>query len=187
MKIILGSSSKTRKKVLQNAGYDFEVMVPDIDEKAIRSDDFEELPLLVARAKITALLPKIKEPAIVICSDTVVVCNGELREKPESKEEALKFLKSYEQYPAQTITAVVVANTATGKQAEGVDITKVYFKKFPQEVLDKIIAEEELPYAGAFAVNDPVFEEHIKKIEGSKNGAAGLPMKLTKELMEEVK
>ena len=36
MKIILGSGSKWRKIILEKAGYDFEVMTADIDEKAIR-------------------------------------------------------------------------------------------------------------------------------------------------------
>ena len=39
MKIILGSNSKSRRKVLTDMGYDFEVVAPNIDEKAIRHPD----------------------------------------------------------------------------------------------------------------------------------------------------
>lgn len=39
MKIILGSKSKGRRGVLESLGYEFEVMLADIDEKVIRSDD----------------------------------------------------------------------------------------------------------------------------------------------------
>ena len=95
MKLILGSQSKGRAQVLRDAGFEFRVMHADIDEKAIRSENFEELPLLIARAKAAGLLPRISEPAYLITADLVIVCNGELREKPISYEEAERFLKSY--------------------------------------------------------------------------------------------
>lgn len=38
MKIILGSKSPSRKLVLERAGFQFEVLSADIDEKAIRSN-----------------------------------------------------------------------------------------------------------------------------------------------------
>ena len=39
MRLILGSASKFKQEELRNAGYDFEVLAADIDEKAIRHDD----------------------------------------------------------------------------------------------------------------------------------------------------
>src|SRR3989344_872465 len=106
MKIILGSSSKYRKELLENAGYQLQVMVPDIDEKAIRTDDFNQLPLLVARAKLDALIPKIAEPSIAITADVIVVCAGSVYEKPKDEQEARFFLKSYSDgNPAEVIAA----------------------------------------------------------------------------------
>lgn len=37
--IILGSSSKFRQKVLKSLGYEFTILSPEIDEKAIHSND----------------------------------------------------------------------------------------------------------------------------------------------------
>ena len=91
MNIILGSKSSGRKYVLQQAGYVFDIMISDIDEKAIRSDNYEELPLLIARAKAKALLKKIIEPSILITGDGIVMCNGQMREKPESEEQARAY------------------------------------------------------------------------------------------------
>ena len=64
MKIILGSSSRWRKQILEQAGYTFKVMSPDIDEKAIRHADSEQLALAIANAKADKLLEQITEPAI---------------------------------------------------------------------------------------------------------------------------
>src|SRR5688500_1249444 len=95
MKLILGSKSHGRKTVLERVGYEFEVMAADIDEKLIRSDDLELLPMLLARAKAEALLKKINEPVILVTADQVVIYKGELREKPESEEQAREYLASY--------------------------------------------------------------------------------------------
>ena len=39
---------------------------------------------MIANAKADALLSKVTEPSILITSDQVIVCNGVIREKPES-------------------------------------------------------------------------------------------------------
>ncbi|THF94293.1 hypothetical protein TEA_020508 [Camellia sinensis var. sinensis] len=51
-KIILGSSSVARRKVLAEMGYDFTIMSADIDEKSIRKEKPEELVMALAEAKI---------------------------------------------------------------------------------------------------------------------------------------
>ncbi len=61
LKIICGTSSKWRQKVLQNAGFDCRVMTADIDEKAIRHADPKIMPVLIAKAKAEAILKKLKE------------------------------------------------------------------------------------------------------------------------------
>ena len=116
MNVILGSASRSRKCVLNRAGYNFRVMTADIDEKAIRFNDPKKLVLTLANAKADALLPKINEPAILITADQVVFCNAKIREKPESENEARAFLESYAQYPAECVNGVAITNTQTKKR-----------------------------------------------------------------------
>src|SRR5882724_10153363 len=187
MKIILGSRSSGRKKILEDAGYEFEIISADIDEKAIRSDDYEELPLLIARAKTKALLKKINKSAILITADQVVVYQGELREKPETKEQARKYLESYNKYPAQVNTAVVVTNTKTGQQIEALDITKAYFENIPSSVIEKLIQEGKIMNAaGGFIVEHPLLIPYVKHIEGDIKSVTGLPLKLIEDLIKQV-
>lgn len=187
MKLILGSKSYGRKHVLQRAGYEFEVMSADIDEKAIRSDDFEELPLFLARAKAEALVKQIEEPAILITSDQVVVFDGQLREKPETEIQARKYLTSYSGKWLQANTAVVVTNTETGKQAEALDIAKAYINSIPQAVIDQLIHEGKVMYAaGGIIVEHPLIAPYITEIQGSLDSITGLPVLLTKKLIAEV-
>jgi len=53
-------------------GFVFEIVSPDIDEKAIRRDDPRELVEAIAQAKMDAVLQKIDGDAIVITSDQVL-------------------------------------------------------------------------------------------------------------------
>ncbi|KAK2660536.1 hypothetical protein Ddye_007069 [Dipteronia dyeriana] len=78
-KIILGSSSMPRRKILAEMGYEFTVMSADIDEKAIRKEKPEDLVIAIAEAKADAIVSKLRtidcqlgnvEPTILIAADT---------------------------------------------------------------------------------------------------------------------
>ncbi|MDD5071193.1 MAG: Maf family protein [Patescibacteria group bacterium] len=187
MKIILGSGLKWRKAMLEKMGYDFEVVTADINEKAIRSNDYYVLPIKIARAKAEAIRQKIKEPVLLITADQVVLYNGELREKPKDERQAREFLLSYKKYPAEIINAVVVTNTASGKRAQGIDIAKAYFKEIPEEVIDKLVEMEDiLNSAGGFLAEHELLQPYLKKYEGKEGNSLGLPKALTERLILEV-
>ncbi|XP_057975703.1 uncharacterized protein LOC131163025 isoform X1 [Malania oleifera] len=59
-KIILGSSSIARRKILAEMGYEFTIMTADIDEKCIRKEKPEELVMALAEAKADAITAKLQ-------------------------------------------------------------------------------------------------------------------------------
>ncbi|MBI4599791.1 Maf family protein [Candidatus Uhrbacteria bacterium] len=188
MTIILGSASKGRKRILEERGFTFDAMSADIDEKAIRDPDPEKLVLLLAHAKADALIPRIKEPAFLITSDQVVLCNGEILEKPENEDEERAMLQMYTTHPAETVAAVVVTNTETGERAGGVDRGKVWFHTFPHEAIKQIVVyPRTYELAGGFSIIDPLFMPYIDHIEGERESIIGLPWALTQRLLEEVR
>jgi septum formation protein len=188
MRLILGSSSQFRKAVLEQEGIEFEVVSPDIDEKAIRTDNFYELPLLIAREKMKVLRDKVDGPGILIAADQIVVADGKLREKPNSKEEAFEYLSDYSLgVPAETVSAVVVCNLETGEQAEGVDIAKTYFKPIPESVMSAYIESgEAYKSAGGFAIETEPLASYVSRIEGTSDSVRGLPLALLHQLIKEV-
>ncbi len=186
MKIILGSQSKWRAKELEKAGFQFTTMSADIDEKAIRYDDPEKLTLALAHAKADALLINIVEPVLLITTDQVVVCNGQIREKPEDENEARSFLESYIKQPPEVVNGLVITNTSIGKRFEGIDRAKVFYKPSLLSVIDELIERGDvMTCAGSFQAEDPVMLAHTDHIEGNLDSFCGMPIQLLKKLLSE--
>lgn len=187
MKIVLGSKSAQRQEVLKDAGYDFEVRTADIDEQTIRHADPQELVLMLARAKAAAILPQITEPSLLITGDQVAVCNGMILEKPRDHAEARTFIHYYRDHPLDTVSSVLVTNTATGQSAGGVDVTRIYFKEIPESVIDEALLIGRIMHgAGAMLAQYPPFDRYVERIEGTLDSIAGMPLKLLQRLMDEV-
>jgi septum formation protein len=186
-KMILGSSSKARQKILSELGYVFEIRFPQIDEKAVRHDDVRKIPLLVAQAKSEALQKQIHEPAILITADSIIIYKNHLREKPKDEEEAKEFLRSYGEGAVEVVTGVYVINTETQKTALGSESGKIYFHKIPEQVIvDLVLHGRVMEGAGGFIVEDPVISKYVAYTEGNFDAIMGLPKALTKKLIEEV-
>lgn len=172
---------------MERMGIAFEVMVADIDEKSVRHDNPVELTRAIAHAKADALLSRIKESAILITADTVVTCNGIIREKAVTPEEAAQFLREYGTYLLQTVSAVVVTKTTTGVQKDGVDIATVWFRPIPEGVIAQMVRRRDIcSFAGAFAFQYPLQRSFIDRIEGEEESILGLPKQLTLRLLKEV-
>lgn len=185
MKIILGSKSLSRNKILKQMGHEFTIMDPDIDEKAIRHEDPEQLVTTLAHAKAEALLPQINEEALLITSDQVVYCNNQIIEKPESIEEARYFLDLFTKFPTRTFTAILVTNTVNKQQFGGVDTAEIKIAPIPQDVIDMLVKKDYiLHYAGGFSINDPLFIPYIEQIIGDPDSIRGLPKFLLNELLQ---
>lgn len=185
--LILGSSSRFRQQILRSMGYDFTIMNPDIDEKSIRNSDPELLAVELARAKANAIAALVRDPSIIITADQVVVVGDEIREKPTTPDEARQFLRSYRTTPAVTVSAINVINMETGKTATGVDRVKVHLKFLSDDIIEAIIAEGTIFHcAGGFAIEHPLMEPLVEKIDGERESVMGMPVTLTRRLLREV-
>ncbi|TQD90791.1 hypothetical protein C1H46_023631, partial [Malus baccata] len=152
--IILGSASAARRQILAEMGYRFTVMTADIDEKSIRMDKPEELVMVLAEAKVHAIISRLQSdrqldgdaPAtLLVTADTVVVYEGIVREKPSSKEEAWNFIKGYSGGQAEVIGSVLVTNLKTGKRKGGWRRAEIgttdTVMGLPKELTEKLIQE----------------------------------------------
>ncbi|XP_050939160.1 uncharacterized protein LOC103503944 isoform X5 [Cucumis melo] len=191
-KIILGSSSVARRKILSEMGYEFTIMSADIDEKAIRKEKPEELVVALAEAKADAIISNLQnidthekeaEQTVLIAADTVVIYEGVIREKPASKEEARQFLKGGH---AATLGSVLVTNLKTGFRKGEWDRVEIFFNEIPDEVIDKLVEEGTVLYvAGGLIIEHPLILPYVKEVVGTTDSVMGLPKALTEKLLKE--
>jgi septum formation protein len=180
--IVLGTSSSSRQKIIAKLGWQVSVIIPDINEKSIRSDDPYNLPLVIAKAKADEVVRKIKSNSdmnekdmIIITADQVVYFNGEVREKPTNEDEAKSFLLSYSNSSVSTISAIVVTHYPSGQQKSEVNESKVYWNTISARVVDKVVSKGAIyQSAGGFRVEDEDLNGLINNIEGSVSCIMGL-------------
>ncbi|KAL0760590.1 hypothetical protein Bca101_076740 [Brassica carinata] len=192
-KLILGSQSMARKKILGEMGYDFTIVTADIDEKAIRRDNPQDLVVALAQAKTDEIISKLGGqsqfaqdplPTLLITADTVVVYKGVIREKPISKEEARQFIKGYSGSHGSVVGSVIVSNLKTGVQRAGWDKAEVYFHEIPAKVIDDLIDDSiTFKVAGGLTLEHPLISPFIDTVVGGVDTVMGLPKELTKKFI----
>ncbi|KAH1204182.1 Maf-like protein [Glycine max] len=111
-KIILGSSSVARRKILSEMGYLFTIMTADIDEKSIRKETPEDLVMALAEAKANAIISKLQtttnqqrvdEPTILIAADTAEAILQRLPVDDYLKEAEPTLLITSDQFVAEIV------------------------------------------------------------------------------------
>jgi len=176
--LILGSGSATRAALLSEAGLKFEVCKPGIDEKSIRFEEPSELVLALGKAKAAALLtdPSFgRRRALLLTGDQVVVSDGSILEKPETAEEARRFIEQHGRIPAHTVGSCIVTDAVSGAQWAHVDQASVSFTPFPASTIDALISEGEVFHcAGGLMVEHPLVVPHVCSIEGGQDSVMGL-------------
>ncbi len=109
-KIILASSSKYRRKLLNRIIRNFDCVAPDLDEKSFHSPTLSPLELAELLAKEKALAVQRKFPeAVVIGSDQLVHFENKILGKPESKQNAVLQLENFSGKTHELITSVCIA------------------------------------------------------------------------------
>ena len=91
--IILASSSPRRQEILKMLKIPFRVIIPNIDETLTSTIELEQVPELLAREKVTAVihsLPAGQEIQWVLGADTVILFDGKVIGKPENHEPAVR-------------------------------------------------------------------------------------------------
>lgn len=200
--IVLGSASFTRKLILKEMGVKYLICVRPINEKGLgdREKDIpSDLVLTLAKAKMDHLLTEIKEGRckeeipeqkefVVLTGDQVVTCQGLIREKPESIDEAKAFVASYAESPPSTVGSCVLTHVPSMIQVSGVDIATIHFNDPPASLVDKLVAQDEpiLSCAGGLMVEHPLVKKYITKIDGTQDSVMGLSKDLVLRLLQEL-
>ncbi|MES2993304.1 MAG: Maf family nucleotide pyrophosphatase [Pseudomonadota bacterium] len=142
--LILGSTSRYRRELLERLRLPFEVHAPDVDEAPRPGERPAALAQRLALAKaraVSALFPD----AVVIGSDQVADLDGEPIGKPGTHERAVAQLRSMRGRSVVFQTAVAVVRGSTGYAGTALAPVTVRFRQLSDGEIEHYLRTEQ-PY-----------------------------------------
>ena len=177
--IILASSSPRRQEILKMLKIPFRVIIPNIDETLVNSIDLDQVPELLAREKVTAVihsLPAGQEIPWILGADTLIKIDDKIIGKPENHNQAIEYLKMLQDRKHEVITALVLYNGRTHETSSKICKTEVTFAPMTDDEIEWYVETGEWHgAAGGYRIQS-LAACFISKIEGSYYGAVGLPI-----------
>lgn len=182
MQYVLASASPRRRELLSQILSRFDVIPATADEKVNISLFPEQMACALAESKCDEVF--LKNPAkTVIGCDTIVVFEGEILGKPKDRDEAAKTLKMLSGKTHFVITGVCVQNRF--KKVVDFDKTEVKFNILGDEFIRQYVdSGSPLDKAGSYGIQDGGL---VKEYFGSYTNVVGLPVTLTKKLIDKVR
>ena len=173
--VILASKSPRRQELLRGMGVDFSIMTKETDERFPSEMPLDEVPKYLSLQKSLAFADE-ELPAdyLLITSDTVVICEGEILGKPKDREDAARMLQLLSGKTHHVVTGVTVRSA---EKTESFAVrSNVTFAELDDEEIDYYI-EHCKPYdkAGAYGIQEWIGYVGISGLEGSFYNVMGLP------------
>jgi septum formation protein len=180
--LVLASGSPRRRELLSEAGYEFEVLTPSVDEVAHDWLTIRELTVWNAARKAVRVAASVPH-AVVLAADTLVAIEGEVLGKPDDLEHAVRILRRLSGRVHEVWTAVRIYQAARGRSRSFREMSRVHFRRLNDRAIRDYLAKiDPLDKAGAYAAQGHG-TEIIKRIEGSYSNVVGLPMEQTMEAL----
>lgn len=196
-RLVLGSASSGRLKVLRQAGIDPLVVVSGVDEAAVIARCGDTSPAAIvsalAAAKADAVLPRLPAEVagdcVVIGCDSMLFVNGRLRGKPDSVAAARAEWTAMAGTVGQLHTGHCLIRLGhsgiTGRVCESAVTTVRFGKPSPDDLIAYLESGEPLHVAGGFTI-DGLGGWFIDGLDGDPSNVIGLSLPLTRCLLERV-
>lgn len=185
--VILASASPRRRQLLAEAGYQFTVVHPEINESALLAgqDDPAKYAEQLALAKAKSVARKYPD-SLVIGADTIVDHRGRVVGKPADAKEARQIVQRLLNAPHKVITGLAICRFSDDMELITHDSTTVYPRKLTKKQIDEHIKGNSWKdKSGAYAIKEDG-DEFIERINGSLTNVMGLPMELLEDLLSKI-
>lgn len=183
-RLILASKSASRRAMLDAAGVAYKSIPADIDERAVEAGLAGAAPpdvaeaLSVAKAAAVATLHR---GALVLGSDSLVVCAGRRFDKPHSREEAGEHLRFFsgKVMELHSAAALVKANEeGAGCEWSHASLARLHVRELSEDFIAAYL-DMEWPAightVGAFRIEGPGVQL-FEAIEGDQFTVLGMPL-----------
>lgn len=202
-RLILASSSPARKKLLEDSGVEFTVIVSEVDEEQALQQAQEhayasglgeitpaQTALLLAKAKAQAVaqLPE-SQGALILGCDSVFEMNGQAFGKPHTAEKALERIRQMSGNEGVLHTGHWLVDNRTGSRSpESSELRSavVRFEEMSEaEMTAYVDTEEPLWVAGSFTI-DGFGAAFIREIKGEFHTVVGLSVNALRSMLKEL-
>lgn len=187
MTIILASKSPRRQDLLAKLVNDFIVVASEFDERSIPyKGNIVEYVNILAREKALEVSRKIKEPAIIISADTMVVLEDKILGKPKNKKEANCMLSALSGNTHRVYTGLCILDMKTNSIMQEAVFTDVKFSKLTNiEIQEYIDTGSPMDKAGAYGIQD-FAAAFVEKIDGCYYNVMGLPLNVLYNMLKKL-
>ena len=181
--LVLASGSPRRREILESAGLEFEVVVPDVPEgPPFAVERPAEYVQRMARDKASSVSSRLGR-GVVLGADTVVVVDGAILGKPVTRSEAVEMLRRLRGREHGVTTGMAVVDSAAGLVETAAVASTVHMRRYDDEEIEAYVASgEPFDKAGAYAVQDTHFRP-ADRVEGCYLNVVGLPLCRAAELL----
>ena len=199
MRLVLASASPRRADLLRAAGFTFETLAVDLDERARAGEAPPAYVARLAHEKSAAAMQRFLSRAqqacrgperdtlhdiVVLGADTTVVVDGEILGKPTDDADGAAMLQKLSGRRHDVLTGVSL-RTSSGEWGH-VEITGVYMRGLTaQDIAWYVSSGEGRDKAGGYAVQG-LASRFIPRIDGSYSNVVGLPVEAVAALLREV-
>lgn len=185
--LVLASGSPRRRELLSQLGYEFTIIISEIEESRCDGESPKQYVQRLAEDKARAVYQQIvdqdSQQYVVIGADTIVTQGEQVFEKPKDLQDSLKILGQLSGKQHQVMTAVSVISAQNVQTI--ISITDVWFKPLSQqEIKDYWLTGEPCDKAGSYGIQG-VGGKFVTRIEGSYHSVVGLPLFETDQLLRQ--
>lgn len=175
--LLLGSQSPRRAQLLRDLGLRFRQKGAEIDERYPAQLQGAAIAEFLAQAKAQALQKYWRAGEVLLCSDTVVWCEGQSLEKAADAGEAKAMLRQLSGKKHEVISALCLWSPE--KELLLSDRCVVHFRTLSEAEIEHYVDQyQPFDKAGAYGIQEWIGMIGIPKIEGSYFTVMGLPTHL---------
>lgn len=183
--LVLGSTSRYRRELLQRLGLPFEVLAPQVDETPLPGEAPAALAQRLALAKARAVAA-LRPQAIVIGSDQVADLHGQPLGKPGNHERATEQLRRMSGQTVRFETAVAVACADMGFERCERATVAVRFRTLDDATIERYLRAEQPYDCAGSAKSEGLGIALLERIDNDDPTALiGLPLIRTAHLLRQ--
>ncbi|MGI8890634.1 MAG: Maf family protein [Chthoniobacterales bacterium] len=182
LRLVLASTSPRRRRLLTEAGYEFQVCAPEVPE--LHTDDFTLREITCGNASRKGLAVARRFPnSIVLAADTLVALDQKLIGKPANRSAAVDLLWLLSGRTHQVATGVFLIHARQRKSVVFSVLSQVIFHELTASIIKNYLARiNPLDKAGGYAAQGGG-SEIIERIIGSRSNVIGLPLEETERAL----